>query len=992
NLNAIFDNRGVDTSIADYVTYKDTNSNTQTATTNAFGALSDSILKVLKATLNGNLTLGSSTTARLDFYGSSFGKDAKITGPVTNTDGTSTGSVGGNANSSFTFHTINLDFGTSSLAKLNVAGKIIFDGPNTLQGTIDGFGSATIQTQGIQTPNVLVFRNEILPDTNKTNSVETQATSNLSASGIDLSHIGSLDYFNLPNNSNPSLDYSQIAQGGSFQGTLATKTAMTYTFIGEKSQTFNQDSSSGKTPTKLDASLANATINIIDGGKLLSANLKGVNAPVSSDTVSPEGSDTTGSSTPSSSPASSSTDSVAFTPNNTLNLYGNTAITLSPANSDDKETKASLEVDATNLTINAVIDTKNYQLWGGKDTNGDKPYLDFDIKGAANQSAIWHLTFMGNYPDPDFNDQFYTGHIDTLSNASKIVFKNAGYINGEQIADTLANVILDHTQTKGDFYSNTATLDFRAVQDSDLYAKGFDGLSGNIVSRQASDVKTIAFDFSNNTKADKIKNPNEETSNDYYVSGASGSSFSFINLKDNKNSDPNGVLVWVPKTDKRGDLGTANTNADAVFKTLQNAGVHLRAANSSLDKPSIQKQEVPQTLASDATFNFYGSHIIGAGTGNNAGMITSDYGIGLFVDSRSSDERISMGGFDSKLNQSDLSNVHHITSNQGGVSLGLYGDNAIKDVSKDITVSIAKGAAFNLFVQGDPLSTPQDSSDTPAPTLLANITLNGNESDGLLKAGSSMDIEKTSFKGTYLTSKDTSLNPDGSSKSIQGGNIKASFNNDASLRENSILGSKDGTLDVSIDYTLPTPQIQQATAQNDSIKTPTPTPVSAAITEPSKAPTFIIGEGITHLDFKNAGTINIKTSQANLELTSTQDSKDNVGETPAVSNKDASPSTLSVASSGAATTPVTPDETLWNKDSKGTMLAAGSSLIANHTTLIGDLYTQLNNDTPNAQANGTYYNLSFDTTNPSESSYFQTNHIGMGVTNGKTGSSITAIG
>ncbi|WP_180762828.1 hypothetical protein, partial [Helicobacter sp. 12S02232-10] len=42
NLNAIFDNRGVDTSIADYVTYKDTNSNTQTATTNAFGALSDS--------------------------------------------------------------------------------------------------------------------------------------------------------------------------------------------------------------------------------------------------------------------------------------------------------------------------------------------------------------------------------------------------------------------------------------------------------------------------------------------------------------------------------------------------------------------------------------------------------------------------------------------------------------------------------------------------------------------------------------------------------------------------------------------------------------------------------------------------------------------------------------------------------------------------------------------------------------------------------------
>ncbi|WP_180762818.1 hypothetical protein, partial [Helicobacter sp. 12S02232-10] len=35
---------------------------------------------------------------------------------------------------------------------------------------------------------------------------------------------------------------------------------------------------------------------------------------------------------------------------------------------------------------------------------------------------------------------------------------------------------------------------------------------------------------------------------------------------------------------------------------------------------------------------------------------------------------------------------------------------------------------------------------------------------------------------------------------------------------------------------------------------------------------------------------------------------------------------------------------------------------------------------------------SFDTTNPSESSYFQTNHIGMGVTNGKTGSSITAIG
>lgn len=53
----------------------------QTATTNAFGALSDSTLKVLKATLNGNLTLGDSNQATLAFYGKdALGSSAKIIG------------------------------------------------------------------------------------------------------------------------------------------------------------------------------------------------------------------------------------------------------------------------------------------------------------------------------------------------------------------------------------------------------------------------------------------------------------------------------------------------------------------------------------------------------------------------------------------------------------------------------------------------------------------------------------------------------------------------------------------------------------------------------------------------------------------------------------------------------------------------------------------------------------------------------------------------
>ncbi|WP_216358718.1 hypothetical protein [Helicobacter sp. 12S02634-8] len=1046
-LNLQFDNRDANGEESNtdngYATYKDANGNTIDVTTNAFGALSDSILKVNKSSLNGEVKLGAINSNVVLTGTGSLGKNAKITGTSTSgqiilRNGTFTfsknyqtqansGSAGANGGGSNGDSSLTpADVKTSDIISYN--NYVYIDNATIVADKFDGFGYAKIyspqlKAYGVSTNNVAVFYNK--------DSSQTLST--------DLTRVGNYNYTGFSNNANAL--YGNIATALTTipdKDGKSSPAPLTITFIGNKSTGFGvakptADSGNGNTTinyTALGSSLANTTINLIDTGSVLAANISGVN-------TTPAPAPTEGATNGNTSTAQDSTPLAPQVPNNTLNFYGNTGITPTEVASSDSDgsKKPTLDIQSSNLKIVATINQANASYWGGKtaaqlaaeaqkanalkaeensktpengtETSGTDVQADqadskaqtsgtaaqstpsvpsaenaltsaalaaadtsnnaqvsenttestpsgyvinFDIgsKDASKSTAVYDITFDGGYAYPDFENSFYTGTIHKLNDLSTFTFKKVGSINSAQIANTLAHIVLDQSIIKGDFLQTNATIDFRPIADSEKYAQGIDALTGNIVMTQAekdgSLAKNIFFDFTGNTRNDKIGS--SETNKTYYVAGNAGSTFNFINLtKIVPTSDtkaPNNTIYW------DGDSTTSN-GTDALFKTLQDNGVHLRAASSS-DKFG----EVSQNLADDAHFNFYGSNIYGysdqtqGGSTRHDGKIESKYGIGIYVDSRADGSRLKIGGLNSELNKSSLYNVSEIKSTKGGVSLGLYGNDALASTEKTIKVSIAgDDKVFNLIGAGEPItSTNADGSPSTTNPLVADITLEGNSTNGTLKAGSVLDIANISFKGSFLTSKDSTA-----SGSNQGGFIKAIFDDTAKLGEGSYIGSKDGSVNVTINNSTP----------------PTNT------TDTSKASTFIIGSGVSTLKFTNAGVIKLATSDKTIvDKIDSQTSSD--GSTTVATNTD-------------TTTTSSATQTLWNKTSEGTKFAKNSNVQSSGTTIIGNFYTD-NGDSLKGSASGTFFKLSFDTTDSNNASYFQTNMIGLGV----NGSSLSAVG
>lgn len=91
---------------------------------------------------------------------------------------------------------------------------------------------------------------------------------------------------------------------------------------------------------------------------------------------------------------------------------------------------------------------------GGSRTNNTASKLG-DSTGST-------LTFIDDKAKKGFGKYHtYLGNINGLESDSIIKFKNAGYINEEQIKGTKATILLDNTQLKGDFRADVAVLDFR---------------------------------------------------------------------------------------------------------------------------------------------------------------------------------------------------------------------------------------------------------------------------------------------------------------------------------------------------------------------------------------------------------------------------------------------------------------------------------------------------------------------------------------------------
>ncbi|WP_143428948.1 autotransporter domain-containing protein, partial [Helicobacter sp. 12S02634-8] len=650
------------------------------------------------------------------------------------------------------------------------------------------------------------------------------------------------------------------------------------------------------------------------------------------------------------SPSVPSAEATAKPDTNTATAENTTAENTANESAENVVSSATLAATSTNSTTIKAADTNNNVAPTANinNTSNTGYTIDFDIgnKDSSKPTAVYDITFDGGYAYPDFENSFYTGTINTLNSLSSFTFKNVGTINSAQISNTQAHIILDQSIIKGDFLQTNATIDFRPIADSEKYAQGIDALTGNIVMTQAekdgSLAKNIFFDFTGNTRSEKIGS--NESNKTYYVAGNAGSNFSFINLtKIVPTSDtkaPNNTIYW------DGDTTTSN-GTDALFKTLQDNGVHLKAATST-DKFGSMNQSLDDAV----NFNFYGSNIYGysaqdqGGSTSHDGKIESKYGIGIYVDSRADGSRLKIGGLNSELNQSSLYNVSEIKSSSGGVSLGLYGNNALASTEKTIKVSIAgDDKVFNLIGAGEPVTTTNaDGTTTTTNPLVADITLEGNSTKGTLKAGSVMNIANISFKGNFLTSKDTTA-----SGSNQGGTINAIFDDTAKLGEGSYIGSKDGALNVTINNTTPPTNIMGTDGKIDT----------------SKASTFIIGSGVSTLKFTNAGVIKLATSDKTIVDT---------------------PATPSDGSTTNGST-IQANQTTWGKDSEGTKFARNSNVQSSGTTIIGNFYTD-NGDSLKGSAQGTFFKLSFDNTDPNNASYFQTNMIGLGV----NGSSLSAVG
>lgn len=829
-------------------------------------AIGNSQLQIAKSTLSGLLALGDSAdeqtriTATLNFYGKdALGDKGQIRG--------------GNKNSTFTFNNTNVNFGQNAASPtFTVAGNVILNNVSAT-GFLSSIGTGNLLTKGVQSA------------TGQQNSTNNVLAFIDRASSQDLSNFD-------------GFDYSSVAKGGSFKGTLATTTNMTYTFVGENSQGFNvtpiKDTadmtkiSNSAEITKLDATLANAKINILDGGKLISANLEGTKAGN----------------------------------NNTLNLYGNTALSMSSATEGGTP---NLAINSAGLSINATIDESNYTLWNGsEDANGNSSTNFNIIDPSTGTTASYNFTFNGNYSYPDYDHQFYKGFIGTLNTSSTFTFNNAGYLLDSQTSKTQAHIVLNGTIMRGNISSNVINLDFRP---NNQHTDGLMGLSGNIVKKYATpaQVKDITFDFTGNRVADKIKNTDETSDGNYYVAGDSGSKFSFINLENNTSEgdvpETDTSITWKDST-KKADNTTLDS--DAVFNTLQKSGVHLREAKSTSSittgKETVLSgdvyEKIAQTLAKDSTFNFYGSNIHSL----DDGSISSSYSLGFIFDSRDDEQertKITLGkapdDYSSTLNQSSYYGKS-ISSDQN-LNITLYGKNAFQNENNTLSLQAGNGKTLNITAEA-----------TDGAMGIINV-----KNTSALAAGSSMNLNGAGFGGTYLTSRDVT-----DPKNPKGGSISANFRSDSKLLDSSVLGTKDGSLNITMDY--------QNAYDPDALDTPS---VSSTVAiDVSKAPTIIIGTGKTTLNFNNAGAIKIKSS-----------------------------------SNAIAT---------WDTTSSGTMFANGSKITSNYTSIIGDIYGTTTGAAKN-KVGTLLANLSFDTTDTANAGFYQGGSTDT-ITGLQSGSSLSFVG
>lgn len=451
------------------------------ATTNASGALKDSILKVAESKLIGGIDF-KNANAYVTFVGAS--QTLSSTNTLKN----------GSASSIYTFRASDLDLGDTTSSIQGVRGTIAFD---LSHGNEDmKFGSFTNSSvKNMFDPNSpgkyqtiynlneenLTINRLVFADLTQFPSLSTLTTLKNNGNYFDDSEVfGSLG------SEERAEEYAKIGAMKDIDPTKNSRLITLYNltfelngsgqeiiFVGEKSHRFANNVTAGKDNHRLGDS-SDSMLTFIDAGTIFRDRI--IN--LSNGTQQGRG---------------------------TINLIGNTQIGLKTEGNKQILTLADGNEKGAGLTLNAIYTGENPLGAGGTIQADINPALttppqghqasSADI-GVADEKTIYHILFDYTSSNLTFGEhQAYTGTITGLTSDSKIKFKNAGYIQKDQIASTQAGIILDNTQLREDLRNDNAMLDYRNNKLSVAGSILTSDTSSNPVLSQ----KVLTFDFTGTT-------------------------------------------------------------------------------------------------------------------------------------------------------------------------------------------------------------------------------------------------------------------------------------------------------------------------------------------------------------------------------------------------------------------------------------------------------------------------------------------------------------
>lgn len=450
------------------------------STTNASGALKDSILKVAESKLMGGIDFKNANAYVAFVGGSQSLSDTKIL-------------KNGSASSIYTFRASDLDLGDTTSSIQGVRGTIAFDlshgnenmkfgsfTNSSVKNMFDSNSSGKYQTIYNLNEEKLTINRLVFADLTQLSSLSTLTT--LKNSG---NYFGDSEIFGTLGSEERAKEYAKIGAmkelDSSKNSRLITLYNLTFElngsgqeiiFVGDKSHRFANNVTAGRDNHRLGNS-SDSMLTFIDAGTIFRDRIMNLN----NGTQQGKG---------------------------TINLIGNTQIGLKTEGNKQILTLADGNEKGEGLTLNAIYTGENSLGAGGTIQADINPALTTPTQGhqassadigVADEKTIYHILFDYTSSNLTFGEhQAYTGTITGLTNDSKIKFKNAGYIWKNQIASTQAGIILDNTQLREDLRNDNAVLDYRNNKLS---------IAGSILTSDTNDAilsqKILTFDFTGTT-------------------------------------------------------------------------------------------------------------------------------------------------------------------------------------------------------------------------------------------------------------------------------------------------------------------------------------------------------------------------------------------------------------------------------------------------------------------------------------------------------------